>query len=223
MSTTPTQARPASAPQTQAERSRAMRKRLREATLDCLIKDGYAKTTVSAVCERAGVSRGAYVHQYASKHELILDVANALLRQSHRRLTKAVLEITDESDRLQNLLIALWQEIFSTPLYSAYMALLMASQNDAELAQTLRSISAQQLMLLDVAADHYFEPAAGKSVKSKDLFVLATWTLSGMASEAHLANNPGYLRRQLAILGQIMSAQLRPRKGVTTPPSKISY
>lgn len=209
-------------PQTQAERSQAMRKRLRKATLECIIKDGYAKTSVSAVCARAGVSRGAYVHQYASKQELIQDVANSLLRKSHRRLTKVLLEVSDESNRLKNIIEALWEEIFSTPLYGAYMELLMASQNDAELAQTLRSISAQQLMLLDVAVDHYFEPAAGKSIKGKDLFLMARWALGGMASEAHLVDNPGYLRRQLTILEQLMSAQLRSRKGVNTPPLKVT-
>lgn len=209
-------------PKTQAERSQAMRKRLQRATLDCLIQDGYAKTTVSAVCERAGVSRGAYVHQYASKQELIQDVTNSLLRQGHRRLTKVILEVSDESDRMQRFLDTVWEEIFATPLYNAYMELSVASQNDAELAQTLRTISVQQIKLLNVGVDHYFEPAPGVTFKGKDLFMLARWALGGMANDAHLVDNPRYLRRQLTMLGQILSTQLHSRKGVNAPPLKVA-
>jgi len=207
---------------TQAQRSNEMRKRLRNATLRCLIEDGYAKTTVSSICKRASVSRGAYVHQYESKQALIQDVTESLLRQSYRRLNQVLLEVVDESDRLQGLIDSVWEDIFATPLYSAYLELLIASQYDKALAEILQNIAQQQLQVLGQAVEHYFEPIHADSLNGKDLFILGHWLHGGMASDAHLVNNPGYLRRQLRVWGQLLATQIRPRNGVTEPPPRIA-
>lgn len=53
------------------DRSRATRKRLLEATIDCLADSGWAATTVGIVAERAGVSRGAAQHHFRTREDLI--------------------------------------------------------------------------------------------------------------------------------------------------------
>lgn len=53
------------------DRSRATRRRLLEATIDCLVESGWAATTVSVVAERAGVSRGATQHHFPTREDLI--------------------------------------------------------------------------------------------------------------------------------------------------------
>ena len=66
---------------TQAERSDAMRRRVLDATLECLQKDGYARTTVGRIIEVAGVSRGAPLHHFPSKSALIAAAAERLIRR----------------------------------------------------------------------------------------------------------------------------------------------
>ena len=56
----------------QGERTRAMRRRLLEATVECLVELGWAGTTTTVVSERAGVSRGAQLHHFPSKQELVV-------------------------------------------------------------------------------------------------------------------------------------------------------
>ncbi|MEU5842557.1 TetR/AcrR family transcriptional regulator [Rhodococcus sp. NPDC047139] len=53
------------------DRSRATRRRLLEATIDCLAESGWAATTVGVVAERAGVSRGATQHHFPTREDLI--------------------------------------------------------------------------------------------------------------------------------------------------------
>ena len=48
----------------QAERSAATREALLDATIDCLVEEGYASITTSRVSERAGLSRGAHLHHF---------------------------------------------------------------------------------------------------------------------------------------------------------------
>lgn len=58
--------------QTKAERSAATRVRLLDATIDCLVELGWSGTSTTEVVRRAGVSRGAQVHHFPSKDDLVL-------------------------------------------------------------------------------------------------------------------------------------------------------
>ena len=59
------------------DRSRATRRRLLEATIDCLAELGWGATTVGVVAERAGVSRGATQHHFPTREDLITAAINA--------------------------------------------------------------------------------------------------------------------------------------------------
>ena len=56
----------------QEERTRAMRARLLEATIECLVERGWAGTSTTVVSQRAGVSRGAQLHHFPTKNALVL-------------------------------------------------------------------------------------------------------------------------------------------------------
>src|SRR3978361_654252 len=77
----PVTAKP-SARRSQAERSAATRDALLDATIACLVEDGYANTTTRRVGERAGASRGPQRHHCQTRHEL---VAAAMERLAERR------------------------------------------------------------------------------------------------------------------------------------------
>src|SRR3954466_5889986 len=56
----------------QEERSRAMRARLMDATIDCLVEHGFGGTSTTLISERAGVSRGAQLHHFPTKNDLVV-------------------------------------------------------------------------------------------------------------------------------------------------------
>src|SRR5438045_9398121 len=63
---------------TQAERTASTRAALLDATIDCLVEYGYAHLTTTRVVERAGVSRGAQVHHFPTKAELVSEAGRPL-------------------------------------------------------------------------------------------------------------------------------------------------
>ncbi|HWB79439.1 MAG TPA: helix-turn-helix domain-containing protein, partial [Nannocystaceae bacterium] len=63
-------ARAAESPPMQA-RAIATRTRLLEAAIDVLVKHGYAGTSTVEVCKRAKASRGAHLHHFPTKSELL--------------------------------------------------------------------------------------------------------------------------------------------------------
>jgi len=205
---------------TQAERSDAMRRRLLAATVESLAEDGYAGSTLSSIVRRAGVSRGAQVHHYPNKQALILDAADDLLRSSYRTLGAVLLSVADEDNRLEMLVKTTWEQLFATPLYRAYSELLVASQRDPVLAEALRSMLLRVSKVFEPAVEHYFMPAPGTRENLKAVFLQFSCLLGGMASQAHLFNDPAYVTAQLKLWTRQAQLVMRARKGVRTPPPR---
>ena len=197
-----------------------MRQRLLAATLQSLAEDGYAGTTLSSVVRRAGVSRGAQVHHYPSKQALILDAAEDLLRRTYKTLGPLLLGIADENNRLDGLIAAAWDALFSIPLYRAYLELLIASQRDPLLADALRKQSLRVMQIFRTAVDHYFEIAPGSRENLGSLFIQIQWLLGGMASQAHLMTDERFRRMHLKLIARLMAPHLRARRGVNRPPPR---
>src|ERR1700744_4471142 len=107
---------PPRARRSQAERSAATRQALLDATVACLVEDGYASTTTSRVAERAGVSRGAHLHHFQTRHA---PVAAAMEPPAERRgaeLLAAAERLPAGRERLVQGLDLLWSG-YASPLY----------------------------------------------------------------------------------------------------------
>lgn len=207
---------------TQAERSETMRLRLIEATVLCLGSEGYAGTTVSTIVTAAGVSRGAPIHHFPTKAALIEAAAEHLIRKLYVCLGKAVASLSDSDDRLADMILASWREIFGTRESMALMELMTASRRDAELASVLHKLWEAGYAVLDAATQHYFEPC-DNGMNATHLFVLTHWLLGGMAMERHLTDGEHVIEHFLQLWCTVLSTHLRPKPGVTTPPPKPAF
>ncbi len=123
----------------QEERSAETRRRLLEAAIACLSERGYTGTTTTEIAGRAGVSRGAQVHHFRHKEELVL---GALEHISARRL--AELEFAFEElplggleFRLEALIDLMWAA-FRGPSFYAWLELLVASRTEPILRGAVR-------------------------------------------------------------------------------------
>jgi AcrR family transcriptional regulator len=75
MAEPPTKKRPAdSVKRTQAERHAETRRKIIDATVDCIDAYGFPKTTMQKVARKAGVTVGAVQHHFPSKSELLTGV-----------------------------------------------------------------------------------------------------------------------------------------------------
>lgn len=123
---------------TQAQRSAATRGAILDATIDCLVEYGYAGTTTPSICRRAGVSRGAQVHHFPTKADL---VAEALQHLARRRIDELPHQLArhGEARNLEAAIRGLWSS-FEGPLFVAAAELWIATRTDAALRQRLRPI-----------------------------------------------------------------------------------
>jgi AcrR family transcriptional regulator len=86
--------------QVRAEETHAQ---LLEAAAVCFGQKGYNAASVADICRQAGVSKGAFYHHFASKHELFLRLMHSWLTGIDEQLDKARLGADSVSDALMNM------------------------------------------------------------------------------------------------------------------------
>jgi AcrR family transcriptional regulator len=123
----------------QAKKSAMMRDTILDAALDCFISIGYANTTTARIAEKAKVSRGAMLHHFPSKTELMQAAVEylhgRLLELYSSSIEKVSLDLpVDERNRKG--LEGYWNYL-SSDLYVAYHELCVAARTDPELQHIL--------------------------------------------------------------------------------------
>lgn len=119
----------------QGERSRAMRLRLMEATVECLVELGWAGTTTTVVSQRAGVSRGAQLHHFPSKQALVVAAVEHLTDRRREDMRTAAASLP-EDQRLRRILDILADQ-FVSPVFFAALELWVAARTDADLRDSV--------------------------------------------------------------------------------------
>jgi AcrR family transcriptional regulator len=106
-----------------------------EATIDCLAELGWAGTTSTEVSQRAGVSRGAQLHHFPSKQDLVVAALEHLTERRRDELARTV-EALPSTGRTRAVLDVLGAQ-FTGPVYFAALELWVAARTDAELLEAV--------------------------------------------------------------------------------------
>lgn len=148
---------PTSLPRRQA-RSRITHGRLLDAAVACLVERGYAGTTTTEVCARAGVSQGALFKHFPSKAALLAATVEHLyagLVADYRSAFAALSESTSPVRAAAELL----QQTFGRPVLHASLELMVASRTDARLREALAPVQLVHRENLLRAAEELFPNA----------------------------------------------------------------
>ncbi|MBF6361343.1 TetR/AcrR family transcriptional regulator [Nocardia farcinica] len=124
---------------TQEQRSTEMRTRLLDATIECLVEYGYAGTTTPRIAERAGVTRGAQVHHFGSKNDLVIAAINHLAQRRVQAVLREMADLAPGADPVASALDFLW-ELHQDPLFTATVELWVAGRTDPVLAAAMAEV-----------------------------------------------------------------------------------
>jgi AcrR family transcriptional regulator len=109
-----------------------MRARLLEATVELLVERGFAGTSTTLVSERAGVSRGAQLHHFPTKNDLVVAAVEHLTERRGAELAEAVEQLPGGRKRTRAVLRMLGDH-FSSPVFAAALELWVAARTDETL------------------------------------------------------------------------------------------
>ena len=116
-----------------AERRAATRAKIMEAAVRCLAEFGYAATSTPLVAQLAKVSRGSLLHQFPTKVDLILGVAEYASRARGAVVREKLAPYPDGPERFLQGVDAVWASL-QTPAAIALMELTIATRSEPELA-----------------------------------------------------------------------------------------
>lgn len=127
---------------TQAERRAATRTALLEATVECLVEFGYSNVTAAQIATRAGVTRGAQAHYFATKAELVvagLEHATGRIMEQFRADPP---HRPTEAETVMALVDRLWA-LHDSKTFTAVVELWLGSRTDPELRKHVRRFNRQ--------------------------------------------------------------------------------
>jgi AcrR family transcriptional regulator len=126
----------------QQDRSRATRQRLLEAAIECLAEVGWSGSTVAAVAERAGVSRGAAQHHFPTREDLFTSAVEYVAAERLAMLRSHAVALPAGPDRIRAVL-ALVERMYTAPLFRAAIHLWAAATSDTRLRERIVGVEAQ--------------------------------------------------------------------------------
>ena len=168
-----------------AERRAATRAKIMEATVKCLAEFGYAATSTPLVAKLAKVSRGSLLHQFPTKVDLIIGVAEYASRARGAMVREHLLPYPDGPERFLRGVDAVWSSL-QTPEAIALMEVTVAARSDPELGARYPTFAAD----LDAALHRARVRMAdnlGVPERVEEIDVLAHLTraaLNGLAMES---------------------------------------
>jgi AcrR family transcriptional regulator len=126
----------------QTERTRLMRRRLLEATVECLAELGRSGTSTTVVSRRAGVSRGAQLHHFPTKNDLVLAAVEHLAESRQAEVERRVAALPHGTGRTRAVLTVL-ADTMTGPLFAAALELWVAARTDARLHESVTALEAR--------------------------------------------------------------------------------
>lgn len=164
--------------QTKSEKTRAT---ILDATLDCFHELGYGSTTTEKVAKRAGVSRGAMLHHFPSRLELVKASVRYLYEKRLRVFEESERKINEgaEYSRIDEGIDAYWQQLHS-PLFTVFHELQVASRTDDDLREVLEGCN-EELDRSWAQLSRNIFPDLALSEEFENANLLTMFLLEGMA------------------------------------------
>lgn len=185
----------------QAQKSASTRSQIVEAAIQAFVNRGYASTTTTHIAEEAGLSRGAMLHHFPSK----MDIVKAAVRHLHEKrlaaFQRAVIDIPTEADRVKSAVDAFWRHV-QHPIYVAFFELSVAARTDAELREVLEPVQKEFSVEWYHLAQRLFPEWNGKQEAFDLALDLCEYIMDGMALSYMTHHSPKSVDRLLEYLEQ---------------------
>ncbi len=187
---------------TQEERSAATRARLLDATLDCLAELGYARTTTTEIAERGGVSRGAQLHHFPTKAELVIEAVEHLFERRDQEFREAFARLPAGAEPARAAVDLLWSMV-AGPTFHAWLELVVAARTDPQLKPRVTALTSRFTENVSRTFNELFRRPEGAPPYWDIMPVMTFAFLQGLALDAMVMPAREEIARALEIWRQL--------------------
>lgn len=201
----------------QQRRSAETRLAILDAMIECLASQGYARTTTQLICEVAKISRGAMLHHYPSKQDLITAVVDYTFYKRMENFINSVSQLSEHDRVTLNMGIKTLWESCTTQEYQAYVELHVAARTDEELRTIFVPQAERYLKIWVDNILHLFPEWSHLDRKSFELsYDLVRATFEGLLINRDIENK----EREQVLVGFVANLLIALREGVLSFPSE---
>jgi AcrR family transcriptional regulator len=198
---------------TRTHRDDAMRSRVIEAAVTCVLERGFYRASSNEIARAAGVTWGVIQHYFGTRESLML----AVLQEGSRRFEAIVegAEINGETveERIDQLIEVL-SEHYGRPEYLVYLQILLNMEHDprtsADVRKTMRDVAEQS----NTNVRRLLKESLGSATSVPDLATTLFLAVRGFLFSQQLLDTMAYdtvapqsdrVARQRRLLGELLS------------------
>lgn len=195
---------------TRAAQRASTRALLVETGVRLLVERGYAGLTTVAVQKAAGLSRGALLHHFPTRDDLVAAVIRRLLEMHEAAAGEALRQAGSDGDRVARAIEAMFA-VMRRPAFAAQVELWTAARTDPGLRSLVAREEQRAGRALARVVDGLFGPELAAHPRFRQVTRLTLQVLRGLALTDVLREDDEAARRTLddwiAIASQLLEPQ----------------
>jgi AcrR family transcriptional regulator len=187
---------------TNSERTAEMRSRLIQTTIDILFENSFAAATTIEVAKRAKVSRGAMLHHFPNRIDLLLATAEHIIVEQRQYRIDKLSTVENNWKRFVAAADVSW-EVQKQPSTIALMEIMMAARSDRELQKRMAPLLREMAAMRGESAARFATTLGISNVKAlDDLILLHMASLRGLAISLMFTQDPDEVEQARNLLTQ---------------------
>src|SRR3984957_6786650 len=192
---------------TQAERSEATRKQLLEAATKLIRQRGFGGLRTIEVANVAGVSRGALMHHFPSKHELVVAVLNYVNEMNFTQSMRRAQLARSRGDPIKEI-VKDAQDFFFGDYFFIELAIAMSDESTRQLRRETHHFTRQTRFSIEAAwLDVLISSGIPKQLAS-DVLALTLSAVRGFSVRMLIENDPEQFARLMNVWRDIILRHL---------------
>jgi AcrR family transcriptional regulator len=192
---------------TQAERSETTRKQLLDAAVKLIRQNGFGGLRTIEVASLAGVSRGALLHHFPSKHALVVAVLTYVNELNFTQSTRRAQLARSSGDPIEEI-IKDAQEFFFGDYFFIELAIAMSDESTRRLRRETHQFTRQTRFSIEAAwLDTLMSSGIPKQLAS-DVLALTLSAVRGFSVRMLIENDPKQFTRLMNVWRDIIRQHL---------------
>ena len=126
-------------------RSEIMRAKLMEATLDVILREGWANASTLKICQQAGVSRGAQTHHFPTKTSLFMAAIDKIAREYEKQIITKLEALPKAKRSMRHVLEVIWQTCLDDRFMNCSIEAMVAARTDSELKDPIAALDVEAI------------------------------------------------------------------------------
>jgi AcrR family transcriptional regulator len=192
-------------------RSVVMREKLIETVLDVIYDVGYRSASTPEFSRRAGVSRGALLHHFPARSDIMIAAMEHLLEDGTRQIRGVAVKVAQQQVCLEDFVEFLWQ-MFSGRFFYISLEFINEARTDAELRDRMFPLVKDFHAALDGIWSEFEKQAEGMPKATRVVLNLTICLVRGMGVQTVLKKDPEYFRSLLDAWKSVLPSLLQSKQ-----------